>query len=524
MASALDPWTIAQQDESRRAADRQLRRREGAYYTPLPLARAIVARALEPLCAGRPISELAGLRVADPACGSGTLLLAAVEFLSERGLTPLEAARCCTGYDTDPLALEAAGQALCRRTGSSAGCALELRDPLLEPPEPRFDAIVANPPWEKISRADPRRERLQSLFAGIRQGEFNFNALFLSWAVRSLAGHGRLAVLTPSTWLVNRWDAKLRQTILGVRIEEIALLPAGTFAAAPATEPALLVAARAEPGGPIRVSAGDWRSTTDADIWRSRPNCEMSVYDDRAFAELWERAMERSRPLGEIAAVSDGIYASTARRLATDGPRSPLDRPVLLSGRELGRATALHAGAYLPQTLWSRHEAAQGRERLVLHAARNPKLRRRLQGAVLPAGVYVSNRFVNIRSGCDPWFLAAALLSEPINGLYARRFPVPDVDAFMLSQLPVPLMPDRQQKELAALARLHGHCMGAQIALLATASDPAGAATLARSAADLARRIDAAIAGALGLEPPEVARIRWRPARGPTQAREEARV
>jgi type I restriction-modification system DNA methylase subunit len=53
----------------------------GVVPTPKYVVDAIVEKTLAPLCAGRSPAELAGLRLADIACGSGTFLVAAYEYL-----------------------------------------------------------------------------------------------------------------------------------------------------------------------------------------------------------------------------------------------------------------------------------------------------------------------------------------------------------------------------------------------------------------------------------------------------------
>src|SRR4051812_16488368 len=74
-----------------------LRKAQGVYYTPPVLVDHILRHTLGPLLAGRTPAQIAGLRLIDPACGSGVFLLAAYQFLldwyqqrSGRHLTPDE--------------------------------------------------------------------------------------------------------------------------------------------------------------------------------------------------------------------------------------------------------------------------------------------------------------------------------------------------------------------------------------------------------------------------------------------------
>ncbi len=61
--------------------DRQARRRQGIYYTPSFVVRYIVKKVLTPLLDGKTPETLGTLRVLDPACGSGSFLLGAYQYL-----------------------------------------------------------------------------------------------------------------------------------------------------------------------------------------------------------------------------------------------------------------------------------------------------------------------------------------------------------------------------------------------------------------------------------------------------------
>jgi hypothetical protein len=128
------PWTFGFAGEGNggkaRGSERKL---TGSYYTPAALVNELIGSALEPVMAeavkanpADPRAALLGLKIVDPACGSGHFLLAAARRLAaeiariEAGSdTPDEAARqhalreavqhCIYGVDRNPLAVE-----LCR--------------------------------------------------------------------------------------------------------------------------------------------------------------------------------------------------------------------------------------------------------------------------------------------------------------------------------------------------------------------------------------------------------------------------
>ena len=112
------------------------RKLTGSYYTPDALVQELIRSALDPVIEQRiaqhavdPVAALLGIRVIDPACGSGHFLLAAARRLAER-LAQLRApdgavkpqdyrhalreviGRCIFGTDRNPMALELARTAL----------------------------------------------------------------------------------------------------------------------------------------------------------------------------------------------------------------------------------------------------------------------------------------------------------------------------------------------------------------------------------------------------------------------------
>jgi hypothetical protein len=105
------------------------RKSTGSFYTPQPLTEFIVRRTLAPLVAGKSCDEILGLRVVDPATGSGAFLVAACRYLADcceqalvrdgqwrdgdadatrTTLRRLVAERCLYGVDRNPTAVQLA--------------------------------------------------------------------------------------------------------------------------------------------------------------------------------------------------------------------------------------------------------------------------------------------------------------------------------------------------------------------------------------------------------------------------------
>ncbi|WP_367139694.1 DNA methyltransferase [Saccharothrix sp. HUAS TT1] len=223
--------------------------RVGAVYTPPWLAteiarhtvRAAVA-AVGPLHTAdtevwrlRPLEQLLGLRIADIACGSGALLVAAArdlvdtvtaalvqagldEAVSRRAVAERVVRSCLYGVDLDPLAV--ASTRLCLAllapharvdaevaTRVVPGDAL-LTDPVLLWPHlepwPGLDAVVGNPPWlggGRITGVLGRdyRERLVREVGRGRRGSADLSAYFLLRAHDLLHRGGQLGMVFTNT-------------------------------------------------------------------------------------------------------------------------------------------------------------------------------------------------------------------------------------------------------------------------------------------------------------------------------------
>ena len=211
------------------------RRRRGSFATPPHLAAELARRALP-----GPVAS-----VVDPACGTGALLLAALERLVTQGVPAGEAVARLAGADADPVAVALCraalpararqlagldggaaaepigtpriqcGDALLGPVPATAGTSAPLDRPALvwheafpevlalagAPSEPvtgwsgGFEAVVANPPWERLKvfrREAP--DRADDALRRLRAGQ--------SRAVRTggrhpLTGHGEVNAYLP---------------------------------------------------------------------------------------------------------------------------------------------------------------------------------------------------------------------------------------------------------------------------------------------------------------------------------------
>jgi len=160
------------------------RKSTGAYYTPSSIVDLVCKETLSPLVSGKNTEEILKLKICDPTMGSAHFLLGAIKFLDEvinkyqvensDDSGNIEASdikwsilhNSIFGFDVNPLAVELAKFSMWIYT-SQKGDFLEsldkhlvLQDTLIPYSENyqdgfiendvRYDAIVGNPPWDKV--------------------------------------------------------------------------------------------------------------------------------------------------------------------------------------------------------------------------------------------------------------------------------------------------------------------------------------------------------------------------------------
>ncbi len=194
-------------------ADRADRRRRGAWSTPPRLVDHLLDVALEPVLAQR--SSPVGLRVLDPACGDGRILVAAAHRIARRfAVTVDEAARCLVGVELDGATAEQARARLGPSGTVVSGDALGLDW------DTTFDVVVGNPPYlNQLAAATSRRGR--SPWGGGPYADAAVAFLGLSLQL-ARPDRGRAALVLPQSVLATRDAAGVRAGALaGARLESL---------------------------------------------------------------------------------------------------------------------------------------------------------------------------------------------------------------------------------------------------------------------------------------------------------------
>ncbi|WP_245567742.1 Eco57I restriction-modification methylase domain-containing protein [Nocardia jiangxiensis] len=245
-------WSGMDGRVGRAAADRRasasagarVRKRHGRHYTPVRLAEFLAERLLEHVVPqGR-------LRILDPACGDGELLLAVYRAAVRRfpGI-PVQ----LTGFDLDAAAValareRAAGLPVTWRVGDFLCAAEELA-------ESSFDAVITNPPYVRTQQLGGATARLLSVRFGLR-GRIDLTHPFVASVPRLLRPGGVLGLLCANRFLTTKAGANLR-ALLRADLTPVELYDLGdTKLFDAAVLPAVTVAVRASLATPCRyVSA-----------------------------------------------------------------------------------------------------------------------------------------------------------------------------------------------------------------------------------------------------------------------------
>lgn len=185
----------------------------GIVYTPPKLADFLAAQAFSAL------GSASSVRILDPACGDGELLLAAHEAALNRGMEVVE----LVGYDTDPSAIRVASERLKALSSVELHCAdfLELAaessgqaDLFGEEAEANreFDLVISNPPYVRTQTLGARTAQTLGRRFGL-SGRVDLYQAFAVAMIEALRPLGALGLLCSNKFLTNRAGKAMRQLL-----------------------------------------------------------------------------------------------------------------------------------------------------------------------------------------------------------------------------------------------------------------------------------------------------------------------
>lgn len=356
-----------------------------------------------------------------------------------------------------------------------------------------FAFIIANPPYG-ASLSDDYKASLRTDWDEVFYGQPDTYVFFFALALRLLATRGRLAFITPNTYLMGTNTARLRRLLLDAgRIEEIVDLPQGIWPDAN-VDCAIMVLTR-EPDEALREAQQtrvrlmalrddldklirrEWQEelSQQQERWMADPKAEINIrYDDliqriEDACRVPSNGGSRVLRLGDVTDSTQGIipYQTQAEsrenahiRPRGDVPKGdPTWHPLLDSHSFIGRYSLrwglpqhyLHYGDWLCR---AREERFFTSPKIVLIRFRNKALKRRLVGTLDETGYYLKenyNAIVARDAHYDLKYLLALFNSSLLNYWYARRNDQVTINPIYFRQIPVFPAGRETQVEIAAL-------------------------------------------------------------------------
>lgn len=191
----------------------------GAFYTPPPL----VTRLLDSVSnAGFDWNDK---KIIDPACGGGAFLGPVAEKIlkeksfSSPGKALIYIEKHLTGFEIDPVSawmslvfLDVILINLYKKTKRPIKNIIEVGDSLQKAlkPKRKFDLVLGNPPYGKISlRSDMRNAYSRSIY-----GHANLYGLFMDAGLRLCKKQGHIAFITSTSYLGGSYFSELRHLLL----------------------------------------------------------------------------------------------------------------------------------------------------------------------------------------------------------------------------------------------------------------------------------------------------------------------
>lgn len=183
----------------------------GAHYTPLSLARFVARQIVDNLADQSRTTEY---NILDPAVGDGELLVNLRNELLLHGFSSIQA----NGFDTDLTAIHktlsrlGSGFEETVKARDFTSFALEHRNAGSLFPLPKFDLIIANPPYVRtqVMGADQSRELAQSF--GL-SGRIDLYHVFLSGIASVLKPGGIAGIIVSNRFMTTRGGADIRRLL-----------------------------------------------------------------------------------------------------------------------------------------------------------------------------------------------------------------------------------------------------------------------------------------------------------------------
>lgn len=319
----------------------------GIYYTPAYIVQHIVAATLGEALKRADESTAGGLRIVDPACGSGSFLLKAYDLLESwwRGNRAMDLAQTVLGADSeevafdrrseivrknlfgvdlDPKAAEIARLNLLLRITeqrrrlpalkenirvgdslSSINWGSEFRH-VVE--GGKFDIVIGNPPWSSKIPSDTNASLAEKW--GLSTKNVNVCSLFVLQGLSLVKEGGYFGFLLPKVVIKNEAYEPIRKKLL-TEFDVARVLDFGQFPGV-ASDAVGIIARRSKPGKRTLVfglegKTLEEREPVEQSVFTSSAGSVLALGATAAVNRILRKVEASSKPLGELFLVNRGI-------------------------------------------------------------------------------------------------------------------------------------------------------------------------------------------------------------------------
>jgi len=375
--------------------DSKKRKEQGIYYTPRFIVDYIVQHALGPIldkCTS--IDDLHKVKVLDPACGSGSFLVAAFNFIIRKyesfgikgdALTKIQILKNnIYGVDLDERAVELARLNLLLNTFDSQfklpdlGSNIKHGNSLISGSDEElkkyfgsnfrdkvpfnwqeqfpevfkqggFDCVIGNPPWGAGINNEEKGYFKNNFVSG--KGIIDTYALFIEKSLSLLTNNGGLAFVLPDIILLKNYP-QIRKIILDIcKIRNIYYTGMAFKGVNLDTVVLNLLKeknAKLREDNLISVLNEDREIDIKQDIFQKNDGFKFNLFFDDKTIDLKRKLDKNSVPLGEILEIHEGVHSGNIReKLFLDKSISKNCKKMLFKGIEIERYCKNWGGNYI---------------------------------------------------------------------------------------------------------------------------------------------------------------------------------
>jgi len=503
------------------------RKKDGVFYTPKFVTEYIINNTVAKLCEEKKealklhkelkdtkknnenrrdalqeyITYLSGLKIVDPACGSGAFLTACFRYLlNEHSWAQKALAKAGAGlfenHDIDKQIIEnnlfgvdingasvgIAKLSLWLQTAKrdrplsdlmgNIKCANSLTADWDELFDFKFDVVIGNPPYGASFSKEDKKE-LKEIYATIYKGKFDSYHFFIQRGMEILKENGLMGYIVPDTWTSLQQTEKLRKFILGNKIIALEQYAFKVFDDANVDTITLVLEKINKINTTIKVSIVQKDFIKQEQVvsqkrFLKNDGLIFNYQIDEKDVELLNKIKHNKAQIKDFCDSSQGLVpysrggqseeiVSTRGYHANYAKDSTFKREI--DGRDIGKySLEWNGNSWISYGSWlhrSRQQKFFTEPRVLVQRIRNPKLKIRIVATYTEEEYYNNpalSNFIRLEnSTISLKFILAILNSKMINWVYTKSFTDVNIKPTDLENLPISNISKEDQQPFITL-------------------------------------------------------------------------